>query len=80
MKPWPTVRLGAVLARSKQIFGEMANAEYREITVRLWGKGVVERGRVTGASLSGRRSVAHRGQVSSAKLTGWEAKLLLFSR
>jgi type I restriction enzyme S subunit len=42
--------------------------EYREITVRLWGKGVVERGRVAGASISGRRVVAREGQFIASRI------------
>lgn len=62
MKPWPKVRLGEVLRRSQETIEPQADGEYREITVRLWGNGVVERGRVLGASLSGRRFVAQAGQ------------------
>ena len=57
-KPWPKIRLGEVLRRSEETVEPKADAEYREITVRLWGNGVVERGRIVGASLSGRRFVA----------------------
>jgi len=34
-KPWPTVRLGEVLRRSEETIEPEADAEYREITVRL---------------------------------------------
>ena len=44
------------------------DTEYREITVRLWGKGVIERGRITGASLTGRRFVAHAGQFIVSRI------------
>jgi type I restriction enzyme S subunit len=34
----------------------------------LWGKGVIERGRALGASLSGRRFVAHAGQFIASRI------------
>ncbi len=68
MKPWPKVRLGEVLQRSEETIEPQADTEYREITVRLWGNGVVERGRVLGASLAGRRFVAHAGQFIASRI------------
>jgi type I restriction enzyme S subunit len=65
---WPTENLGAVLRRSEVSISPAANTEYREITVRLWGKGVVERGRVPGASLPGRRFVARAGQFIVSRI------------
>jgi len=67
-KPWPKVRLAEVLRRSDETIEPVADAEYREITVRLWGNGVAERGRVMGASLSGRRFVAHAGQFIASRI------------
>jgi len=68
VKQWPTVRLGEVLRRSEETIDPIMDSEYREITVRLWGKGVVERGRVMGASLSGRRFVARSGQFIASRI------------
>ncbi len=65
---WPRVRLGDVLARSTETVEPTVDQEYREITVRLWGKGVVERGRLLGASLSGRRFVARVGQFIASRI------------
>lgn len=65
---WPKVRLGEVLTRSNETIEPQAEVEYREITARLWGKGVVERGRVAGASLSGRRYVARKGQFIASRI------------
>jgi type I restriction enzyme S subunit len=65
---WPTTRLGDVLRKSDEIFDGNGVTEYREITVRLWGKGVVERRRVDGASLSGRRFVARQGQFIASRI------------
>lgn len=67
-KAWPTTKLGEVFRRSDETIEPLADAEYREITVKLWGKGVVERGRVLGASLSGRRFVAHAGQFIASRI------------
>ncbi len=65
---WPTAKLGDVLRRSEEAIKPAVEAEYREITVRLWGQGVIERGRVTGASVSGRRFVAHAGQFIASRI------------
>jgi type I restriction enzyme S subunit len=65
---WKTVRLGEVLRRSEETVTPQADTEYREITVRLWGNRVVERGRVLGASLSGRRFVARAGQFIVSRI------------
>lgn len=67
-KPRPKMKLGELLRRSDETIDPQADIEYREITVRLWGKGVVERGRVLGASVSGRRFVAHAGQFIASRI------------
>jgi type I restriction enzyme S subunit len=66
---WATLTLGDVLKRSDDTIVPDAEAEYREITVRLWGKGVVLRGLVPGARLAGqRRYVARRGQFILSRI------------
>jgi type I restriction enzyme S subunit len=66
---WPRVRLGEVLKRSDEIVALQPDAEYREITVRLWGKGVVQRGIVTGAAVAAqRRFVARQGQFILSRI------------
>src|SRR6266487_1438131 len=67
-KPWPKVRLAEVLRRSGKTTEPQPDTEYREITVRLWGNGAVERGRILGASLPGRRFVAHSGQFIASRI------------
>ena len=52
-KLWPMVKLGEVLARTGEIITPDPSRDYSEITVKLWGKGVVERGRVAGAPAAG---------------------------
>ena len=67
-RSWAKVCLGEALRRSEETIKPYPDTEYREITVRLWGKGVVERGRILGASLNGRRFVAHAGQFIASKI------------
>jgi type I restriction enzyme, S subunit len=62
------VRLGELLRRSDETVAPTPDIEYREITVRLWGKGVVERGRVMGGEISGRRFVARNGQFIASRI------------
>jgi type I restriction enzyme S subunit len=57
-----------VLRRSEETIEPQADVEYREITVRMWGKGVIERGRILGASLPSRRFVAHAGQFIASRI------------
>lgn len=52
---WPLVPLGELLRRNETVAELLATETYREVTVRLWGKGVVLRREVAGAELSGRR-------------------------
>ncbi|MBX6364076.1 MAG: restriction endonuclease subunit S, partial [Gemmatimonadetes bacterium] len=68
-KAWPRVRLGEVLRRSTEIATISPDAEYDEITVKLWGKGVVRRGTVSGAAIAGsRRFVARAGQFIASRI------------
>lgn len=62
------MRLGEVLRRSSETIQPRADVEYREITVRLWGNGVVERGRPMGVDLAGRRFVAREGQFIASRI------------
>lgn len=69
MKPWPTVRLGEVLRRSEETIELQPDAEYRQITVKLWGKGVVLRGMLTGAEIAAsRQMLARRGQFILSRI------------
>ncbi len=67
-KPWPRVKLGDVLIRSDETAQPDIDAEYKEITIRLWGKGVIERGRVSGASVNGRRFIARKDQFIASRI------------
>jgi len=67
-KTWPMVKLGEVLTRTGEIITPDPSREYSEITVKLWGKGVVERGRVSGASVNGKRFVAKSGNFIASRI------------
>jgi type I restriction enzyme S subunit len=67
--PWPTVQLGEVLRRSTETVEIHPDAEYSEITVKLWGKGVVLRGLISGAAIAGsRRLLAKSGQFILSRI------------
>jgi type I restriction enzyme S subunit len=62
-------RLGELLTRSDETIELFPDAEYREVTVRLWGRGVVERRRVTGVEIAGgRRFVTHAEQFIASRI------------
>ncbi len=68
-KSWPTVRLGEVLRRSEETIELEPDVQYRQITVKLWGKGVVLRGTLTGAEIAAsRQMVARRGQFILSRI------------
>ncbi|MGD0625397.1 MAG: restriction endonuclease subunit S [Thermodesulfobacteriota bacterium] len=66
---WPKVKLGEVMRRSGETIELLPDVEYREVTVRLWGNGVVERRRVLGNEIAGsRRFVARAGQFIVSRI------------
>lgn len=54
---WPTVALGEVLRKSDEWVDIKPDAEYAQVTVRLWGKGVALRGRVMGSQMAASRQL-----------------------
>jgi len=52
---WPLVPLGEVLARNENLISLAPDQQYREVTIRLWGKGVVLRQIVAGAEIAADR-------------------------
>ncbi len=68
MSKWAIAKLGTILRRSEEIVTPQTDAEYSEITVRLWGKGVIERGLICGATLTGRRFIARAGQFIVSRI------------
>jgi type I restriction enzyme, S subunit len=66
---WPTVTLGDVLRRSEHIIPLDPEATYKEVTVRINGKGVVERRRVRGVEIAAdRRYQAKTGQFIISRI------------
>lgn len=57
---WPKVKLGEVMSRSAETIDLRPDAEYRQITVKLWGKGAVLRGVLTGAEVAAPRQMMAR--------------------
>jgi len=68
-KPWPMVPLGDMLTKSDELIDLKPEATYSEVTVRLWGKGVVQRREVSGAGIAAqRRSVVRAGQFILSRI------------
>ena len=57
---WPKVRLGDLLRRSDEVIDLQPDVEYRQITLKLWGKGVVLRGVLRGAEIAAPRQMLAR--------------------
>ena len=68
MKAWPKVALGAVLRRSEEPAAIDATAEYHEVTIKLWGKGIVSRGKVRGSDVVSVRRVVRSNQLILSKI------------
>lgn len=67
-KAWTMVKLGDILSRTGKPIDADPSLEYSEITVKLWGKGVVERGRVSGGQVNGKRFVARAGNFIASRI------------
>lgn len=69
MTNWQTTCLGDVLSRSTETAEILPDESYKEITVKLWGRGVVLRGIVSGSELNGsRRFLARKGQLILSRI------------
>ncbi len=69
MTPWKSVALGELLRRSEESVEIWANQHYREVTVRLWGKGITERGVRSGSEISSeRRGIIRKGQLLLSRI------------
>lgn len=68
MRQWPKVALGDVLCRSAEPAVCVPDAEYDEVTIRLWGKGVISRGKVRGADVTTPRRVVRANQLILSKI------------
>ncbi|MGD1020650.1 MAG: restriction endonuclease subunit S [Verrucomicrobiia bacterium] len=68
-KPWPAVPLGEILTKSDEWIELQPDRTYRQVTVRLWGKGVTLRGEVTGAEIAApRQCVVHARQFIASRI------------
>ena len=66
---WPNVKLGDVMGRSAETIELQPDAVYRQITVKLWGKGAVLRGVLTGAEVAApRQMVARQNQFILSRI------------
>lgn len=68
MKAWPKVALGDLLRRSEEPAAIDAAAEYHEVTIKLWGKGIVSRGKVRGSDVVSVRRVVRSKQLILSKI------------
>lgn len=68
-KFWPLVVLGEVLRKSEESVPLEPNTTYREVTIKLWGKGVVLRREASGSEIAAsRRSVVRAGQFILSRI------------
>lgn len=68
MRQWPKIALGYVLCRSSEPAVCTPDSEYDEVTIRLWGKGVISRGKVRGADVTTPRRVVRANQLILSKI------------
>ncbi len=68
MRAWPKVALGELLRRSDEAAVLDPAAEYHEVTIKLWGKGVVSRGKVRGSDVVSVRRVVRANQLILSKI------------
>lgn len=68
-KSWDKIPLGEVLRKNEETIEIAPTDNYQQVTVRLWGKGVVPRGEVSGMELaSGRRFRVSAGQFIMSRI------------
>lgn len=68
-KSWPLVTLGEVLRKSEESVSIEPNTPYREVTIKLWGKGVMLRREASGSEIAApRRSVVRTGQFILSRI------------
>jgi type I restriction enzyme S subunit len=59
---FPVVALGELLTKSEEWVDIKPDKRYRQVTVRLWGKGVTQRGEVSGIEIATPRQLLVRSQ------------------
>lgn len=68
MRGWPKFSLGDLLRRFDEPTVLDHAAEYHEVTIKLWGKGVVSRGRVRGSEVVSARRFVRANQLILSKI------------
>jgi len=68
MSRWPLVALGNVLTRHHEMAAPDPETAYHEVTVRLWGKGLISRGLVQGSEIISPRRYIRAGQLLISKI------------
>lgn len=68
IKLWPKVALGELLERSNESAVIDPALEYHEVTIKLWGKGVISRGKVRGSDVTSARRVVRANQLILSKI------------
>jgi len=51
MKAWPKVALGELISRADETAVLDPLEQYHEVTIKLWGKGILSRGKVLGSDV-----------------------------
>jgi len=66
---WQAVALGDVLTRASDWVALDPDADYKQVTIRLWGKGVVLRGAVKGSAIAAKQQLRVKsGQFIMSKI------------
>ena len=69
MSEWPKVPIGEILTKSTEQVEILPHQTYREVTVRLWGKGVDLRREVMGAEIkAAKRNIVKTGQFIVSRI------------
>ena len=68
MKAWPKVALGDLISRADETAVLDPLEQYHEVTIRLWGKGVLSRGKVLGSDVVSVRRVVRENQLILSKI------------
>ena len=68
-QPWPQVKLGDVLTRVKDAVAINDDQSYARLTIRMNGKGIVQRDRVSGCDIGTKKQfIAYAGQLVLSKI------------
>ncbi len=68
MNRWPAIPLGNLLRRADESAILDPDADYQEVTIKLWGKGVISRGKVRGSEIGTVRRFVRANQLILSKI------------